>query len=175
MDRKIPRAMDVAIFKMGIYDRRLNMYIGIDPGKDKTGWALVDKTGSLKASGIFRGYLPSSIAEIMAFSAIGELGKSLIEGTIDIKDFTGIEKIIVGSGTTSSQIISELSARDISPIEVDEKNTTIQARWLYWKIHRPGFLRRIFPFLLQLPPRDIDDLAAWQIVKVFLEGKEADL
>ena len=46
---------------------------------------------------------------------------------------------------------------------IDEKNSTIEAKNLYWKIHKPGFLLKFIPEKLRSPRRDVDDLAAWVI------------
>ncbi|MBR0203998.1 MAG: hypothetical protein IJQ56_06520, partial [Synergistaceae bacterium] len=46
---------------------------------------------------------------------------------------------------------------------VNEKNTTLEARELYWRLHEPSFLMRLIPKNLRVPDRILDDLAAWAI------------
>ena len=48
-------------------------------------------------------------------------------------------------------------------ITVDERNTTLEARSLYWRLHRPGIFVRLLPEGMRVPPRVIDDLAAWAV------------
>jgi hypothetical protein len=47
----------------------------------------------------------------------------------------------------------------------DEYGTTLKGRELYWKLHPPKGLWKLVPTSLRTPPRDIDDLAAWAIIK----------
>lgn len=46
---------------------------------------------------------------------------------------------------------------------INEHNTTLEARSLYWKIHTPGLLARLIPEGIRIPKRTLDDLAAWAI------------
>jgi hypothetical protein len=70
--------------------------------------------------------------------------------------------IIVGGGTNSRQIVSEIRDRHagVGILVVDEKDTTMQARERYW-VHNPrrGW-RRILPSTLQVPPDPVDDFVA---------------
>ena len=43
---------------------------------------------------------------------------------------------------------------------VDEKNTTLEARKLYWKKNPPSGWRRLLPISMQVPPVPVDDIAA---------------
>jgi hypothetical protein len=51
---------------------------------------------------------------------------------------------------------------------VDERETTLRARALYFADHPPRGWRRLIPLGLQLPPRPIDDYAAILIARRFL-------
>jgi hypothetical protein len=44
--------MDVALSPLGFHDGRSLMFAGIDPGREKFGWALVEHDGHLLLSGI---------------------------------------------------------------------------------------------------------------------------
>ena len=144
---------------MGIYVREKDLALGLDPGRNKTGFAFVSPDGDLRLSGIF----PSS--EIEKF--FHDLTSYILEGRLDSETpgiISRVEFIAVGNGTTSkifTEHVRKITGCEI--ITVDEKNTTIEARSLYWKIHRPGIFLRLLPEGLRVPPRVIDDLAAWAV------------
>ena len=78
--------------------------------------------------------------------------------------FSEIKFIALGDGTGSKEFydyIKTVTSYEI--IIVNERNTTLEARGLYWKLHRPGFLMRLLPESLRVPARILDDLAAWAI------------
>jgi hypothetical protein len=70
--------------------------------------------------------------------------------------------VIVGSGTTSKQVVHEL--REFLPslgiLVVDEKNTSLQARERYWEHNPRRGLRRLIPSTMQVPPEPVDDFVA---------------
>ena len=140
--------------------------LGIDPGRDKTGFAFVDSNGALIASGIFPTHEHTRFfAALQAKS--GTLSQWLTEGDSDSlpEDLTAsIKFIAIGDGTHSHNFAQLL--RNNLPCEVltvDERNTTLEARNLYWKIHTPTFWQRLLPEGLRVPNRVLDDLAAWAI------------
>jgi hypothetical protein len=55
---------------------------------------------------------------------------------------------------------------------VDEKRTTLEARERYWILHRPALWQSCLPRRLRIPPRAVDDLAAWAIALRSLENSE---
>ena len=144
------------------------MYLGIDPGKSKTGWAIVDEEGRLYSSGIIRGSNPEFFADIILFHSWESLEKGRLEGCSLKNEEISIEKVILGSGTTSRSLREELDKKGIPFTEVDERDTTLQSKKEYWKIKKPGILRCTFPFLKQFLPRDTDDIAALLIARRFL-------
>ncbi len=80
-------------------------------------------------------------------------------GIIDATAF-----VAVGNGTHSKNFTAQVRANlPCEIVIVDEKNTTLEARRLYWQIHRPRFLMRLIPQGLRVPDRILDDLAAWAI------------
>jgi hypothetical protein len=73
------------------------------------------------------------------------------------------ELVIVGSGTNSANVVSDIREQcvGLSILLVDEKDTTLQARERYWvNTTRHGW-RRFLPSTLQVPPEPIDDFAAF--------------
>ena len=75
-----------------------------------------------------------------------------------------IKFIAIGNGTHSKDFTSQVKdAFTCEVLTVDERNTTLEARSLYWKIHAPNFWTRLIPEGLRVPKRVLDDLAAWAI------------
>jgi len=70
--------------------------------------------------------------------------------------------VIVGSGTTSKQVVHELRDRlpSIGILVVDEHNTSLQARERYWEHNPRRGLRRLLPATLQTPSEAVDDFVA---------------
>jgi RNase H-fold protein (predicted Holliday junction resolvase) len=122
--------------------------LAIDPGSSKCGMALVnrDEHGHLKL--LWRAIAPR--AEVMQH----------------IKEASGVDAftmVIVGSGTTSKQLIHELREHlpSMGILVVDEKNTSLQARERYWEHNPRRGLRRIGPSTMWLPPEPVDDFVAY--------------
>ena len=151
--------MALASRQMGIYVREKDLVLGLDPGRDKTGFAFVNREGDLLLSGIF----PSFETE----KFFDDFTPYVIERNLDFcaeEIMSRVEFIAVGNGTTSrvfTEKLRTITGHEI--ITVDEKNTTIEARSLYWKIHKPGIFLRLLPEGMRVPPRVVDDLAAFAV------------
>jgi len=144
------------------------MILGLDPGSRKTGWVFTDMDGVLLCSGIWQGS-SEGLASIIGRKQWASLRGHVMEGSPDRLEKGKAAIVVLGKGTTSHSFMDFLQREGITPIHlVDESFTTLEARNLYWKIHKPGLLRRIFPFLRGFVPRDLDDLAAWVLVQRYL-------
>ena len=154
--------MAVADGQMGIHVREKCIVLGIDPGRDKTGFAFVDGQGGLIASGIFPTHEHAKFFAALTAKS-GNLSQWLTEGDAD--SLPGSVKFIaIGNGTHSREF-AQLVRKNLpcEVLTVDERNTTLEARNLYWKIHKPNFWTRLLPEGLRVPKRVLDDLAAWAI------------
>jgi hypothetical protein len=81
--------------------------------------------------------------------------------------------VIVGSGTTSRPLIHELREQfpSMSILDVDERNTSLQARERYWEHNPRRGLRRLGPSTMWLPPEPVDDFVAYILAeRVLGEG-----
>ncbi len=138
------------------------MFLGIDPGRQKFGWALAEESGTFCASGI----VPADSLETFA-QAVVEMPEQLAQWRIEGEIPLGIRirKAYCGDGTGHAVYLETLLAWRLDVELVRETNTTLEARDLYWKMHRPRGLRRLLPLSLQTPPRCIDDLAAYCILR----------
>jgi RNase H-fold protein (predicted Holliday junction resolvase) len=145
------------------------MILGVDPGRDKTGWALVRGEGALVLSGI----APASGAELfwdVWFRPAGEWEEALAAWTCERRfsvcsseDAAELEYIALGDGTGSRETARRLERLNVKVVLVDEKKTTLEARERYWVLHRPALWQICLPRRLRVPPRAVDDLAAWVI------------
>ncbi len=144
------------------------MLIALDPGTDKFGWAVTTDSGDLLLSGV------SALGDLEAWAAAvlgGDfpfLREKALErsGAEDSRVFPGF--VIVGSGTGSAGCIKKLVSSGLRVEKVSEEFSTERGRELYWLIHPPRGLRRLLPKGLLVPPRTIDDLAAWSLILQYL-------
>ncbi|MBQ7154563.1 MAG: endonuclease [Synergistaceae bacterium] len=153
--------MAVADGQMGIHAREKALVLGLDPGRDKTGFAFTDMDGGLILSGIF----PTNEQERFFAAVLSQknFAEWIIEGSEESLNGR-IAFLAVGDGTHSREFTQKVrSALPFEVLSVDEHNTTLEARKLYWKIHRPGVFMRFLPEGLRVPDRVLDDLAAWAI------------
>ncbi|MEJ2288511.1 MAG: hypothetical protein P8Y02_07675 [Deinococcales bacterium] len=81
--------------------------------------------------------------------------------------------VVVGDGTGSAGVVERLRARGLDPLLVDEQDTTLIARDLYFRDHPPHGLARLLPPGMRAPPRPIDDYAAYAIALRWLETRDA--
>lgn len=144
------------------------MLIALDPGTDKFGWALSSDSGDLLLSGL------SAVGELEAWAG------AVLRGDLFYLEERALEKapgedgrnfpdfVIVGSGTGSAGCIKKLVSSGLRVEKVSEEFSTERGRELYWLIHPPRGLRRLLPKGLLVPPRTIDDLAAWSLILQYL-------
>lgn len=133
----------------------MNKYLGIDPGRSKTGLALVDEAGKI---------LALHIAPTVAIEA-------------ELRRFAGSEvlsAIIMGDGTNNKAIGK--AVQDVFPNAqlnlVGEAHSTEEARSLYWQENPPRGWRRLVPLGLLVPPEPLDAYAAVVQVRRWLTGRK---
>ena len=126
-------------------------YLGIDPGRSKTGLALVDAAGSILALHI--AHTEHIEVELSAFA-----GKEQLAG------------IIMGDGTNSKaigQAVSKVFAA-VPLALVGEAHSTEEARGLYWQVNPPRGWRKLVPLGMLVPSEPLDAYAAVVQVKRWL-------
>ncbi len=132
--------------------------LGVDPGTRKAGYAIVDGAGGVLVMGIEDiERLPARVAEISAAHEI--------------------DAVALGTGTNAARIGTVLAAVGAPVHLVDERETTLRARALYFADHPPRGWRKLIPLGMQVPPRPIDDYAAVLIARRYLadEGERSNL
>ncbi len=139
-------------------------YLGIDPGRDKIGVALVDGTGGIIAVRVLRtrGFSDGVLKflyEVLRVSNVWGLRQKL-------------RNIVLGNGTASGECKNDIAQLlpGIPLYEVDERHSTEEARILYWELFPPTGWRRLIPLGLQVPPEPLDGYAAVVQVRRFLQS-----
>ena len=129
------------------------MILAIDPGKIKCGLAVLDNDGRVLERKII------SRSEILA------------DLPFYLSKF-GIATVIVGHGAFGKDLEKELIklGLKISIVFVSEKDSSLEARKIYWGENKPKGLSRLLPASLRLPPVPIDDYAAVILGTRYLKG-----
>jgi RNase H-fold protein (predicted Holliday junction resolvase) len=131
------------------------LVLGIDPGTRKAGYAVTDPSGRALELGI------EPVGSLLA-------RLELLVGS------HRIAAVALGRGTNALPVRDQISALGIPVHLIDETETTLRARVLYFADHPPRGWRRLIPLGLQLPPRPIDDYAALLIARRYIERGAGD-
>ena len=111
----------------------------------------------------------------VGFALLDEGGTLLRHAVLDVADIATLaleaEVVVVGAGTGSAATIAALHARGVTPVAVDEEGTSLEGRRLYFRDHPPRGLARLVPLGMRIPPRPIDDYAAYAIGLRFLRQR----
>lgn len=125
------------------------LILGVDPGTRKAGYAVIDENGRVLAQGI-------------------EPPDLLLERLRSLTNERAVEAVALGRGTNANPVRLDLAALGVPIHLVDEHETSLQARALYFAEHPPKGWRRLIPIGMQLPPDPIDDYAAILIARRYL-------
>ena len=124
--------------------------LGLDPGRDKCGVAVMDSEGKVAYHQI-----------IDSQNAIATIQKLVREFAIDL--------IVMGNGTTSKIWQQQIESIATMPVvTIDETNSTLEARDRYWIMYPPKGFQRMIPLGLRVPPRPVDDLVAILLIERYL-------
>ena len=105
--------------------------LGVDPGRDKIGWAMVNYNGNLLSSGI------CSVSEQELFLTALTQGPDRWERelspwvTENVSQPEELSLIAVGNGTGRTEAVKLLERLGAGIVIVDESGTTLEARELY--------------------------------------------
>jgi RNase H-fold protein (predicted Holliday junction resolvase) len=124
--------------------------LGIDPGRDKTGLALVDAHGTIVQ------------VEVVPTAKIKEILPSKAASA---------SRIIMGDGTTSGTMkaLVQKLLPEKELVLVDERHSTEEARKLYWQVNPPQGLKRLLPQGMLVPDGNMDGYAAVILVRRYLK------
>ena len=126
------------------------MFMGIDPGRDKCGVAILTATGEIK----YQHVVPTEELDAVIKNLAAQFD---------------IEKVILGDGTTHKAAAKKISAAGLTFQLVDEKHTTEEARREFWKKNPPHGWRKFLPTSMQVPPEPVDAIVAEILVRRFLK------
>ena len=122
----------------------MSIIVGIDPGKN-IGIALINIQGKLLQRNII------DLAECSNFT------------------FPQDAILVLGNGTGSKLVQKVLQKRNLKFILIDETSTTLEARRLYFNDNPPKGFYCFLPKGLRLPPKYLDDYAAYAIALNYLK------
>lgn len=128
------------------------MLLGVDPGRSKTGLALVDEQGNIHSLHI--AFMDNFTEELKAFC-----------GNVELK------AVVLGNGTNSEKV-SHLLAEVYPKLEqhvVGEAYSTEEARKLYWDVNPPRGWKKLVPLGLLVPDEPLDAYAAVVQVRRWLK------
>ena len=147
----------------GHANTNLQYDLGIDPGRDKTGVALVEETGRILAVQVVR---TRNFSDVLL---------QFLYDTLEANNIWGLRQklraVVLGNGTGSEEHKRQIEkALPGFPLYiVDEKYTTEEAKALYWELYPPKGWRMLIPLGLQTPPEPLDGYAAVVQVRRYLE------
>ena len=129
----------------------MSLYISIDPGMKKCGLLLADmQSGEVIEAGV---------ASLNIFSDLVSLWN---------KDYQ-IIKIIIGDGTNCKYVMNQLKRNNFSNVNyVNEKGSTLRARFRYWEIWPPNYFIRWLPKEILFPPENLDAIVGLILLEDFL-------
>ena len=108
--------------------------LGVDPGTRKVGFAVVDERGEAHDIGI-------------------EADRRLCRAGSRAQGALGIRGDRRRHGHQRAALATDLAGLGVPVTYVDERETTLRARSLYFADHPPRGWRRLIPLGMQLPPR----------------------
>ncbi len=123
--------------------------LAVDPGRDKTGIAILTRTSQL----VMMDIVPTD-------SVMSELQSLLTM-------YAGVSVLVCGNGTNHKAVgaivkhVAESQGKKFT--FVNEKHTTEEARRRYFEVHPPKGWRKLVPKGMLYPPVPVDDITAWII------------
>tara|TARA_B100000965_G_scaffold267063_1_gene225756 strand:- start:810 stop:1247 length:438 start_codon:yes stop_codon:yes gene_type:complete len=130
----------------------MTVFISIDPGKNKCGLLLADmKSGNVIKAGI---------------SSLNKLPY-----TVSLwKESYHVSKIVIGDGTNCKYIENQLKQKNIVNLTyVNERGSTLRARFRYWEIWPPNCFIRWLPKEILFPPENLDAVVALILLEDYLK------
>ena len=130
----------------------MSIFISIDPGNKKCGLLLADKeSGNVIEAGI------SSLNKLFDLVCLWN------------KEYN-IDKIVIGDGTNCKYIAKELKQKNLFNLTyINEKGSTLRARFRYWEIWAPNYFIRWLPKEMLFPPDNLDAVVALILLEDFLK------
>ena len=123
--------------------------LAVDPGRDKTGVAILTKTAQLV------------MMDIVSTASVQKELETLLAM------YPTITYMVCGNGTNHNVVGSIVKAVAVAQTKsfalVNVKYTTEEARRRYFEVHPPTGWRKLMPKGMLYPPVPVDDITAWII------------
>ena len=123
--------------------------LAVDPGRDKTGVAILTKTAQLV------------MMDIVSTASVQKELETLLAM------YPTITYMVCGNGTNHKvvgSIVKTLAiAQERAFAFMNEKHTTEEARRRYFEVHPPTGWKKLVPKGMLYPPVPVDDITAWII------------
>ena len=123
--------------------------LAIDPGRDKTGVAILTNTAQLVMMDIVP--TDSVMCELQSLLAM----------------YPATSVLVCGNGTNHKAVGTIVKKVALEKEKVftfvNEKHTTEEARRRYFEVHPPAGWRKLVPKGMLYPPVPVDDITAWII------------
>ncbi len=130
----------------------MSLIIAIDPGREKCGLLLAD----MKTSNV----LEAGICSLKRCSELVSLWNKK----------QSINQVIIGNGTNCEYIGDQLRQQHINNFNyVNERGSTLRARFRYWEIWSPNCFIRWLPKEILLPPKNLDAVVSLVLIEDFLK------
>ena len=131
----------------------MSKVITIDPGKIKCGLVLAE------------------ISEQKVYKAIVLKSEILEDYVTDLNSVEDISKIIIGNGTSSSEIKNKLNFFKKEIITFEEKNTTYRAKERYFELFPISGLKFLIPREIFILNKNLDAISALIILEDYCKIK----
>ena len=130
----------------------MSIFISIDPGKEKCGLLLAD----IKAGNV----IEAGISSLNKFPDVVSLWNEEYD----------VSKVVIGDGTNCKYIENKLKQKNIFNFTyVNERGSTLIARFRYWEIWSPNYFLRWLPKEMLFPPENLDAVVALILLEDFLK------
>ncbi|MCS7208810.1 MAG: hypothetical protein NZ874_04480 [Fimbriimonadales bacterium] len=136
-------------------------YLAIDPGSHKAGVAVAERVGD-EWRVLFRAVVPQErLHETLQICIVQHAP----------------QRFLVGAGTGAKRLLPQLREwlPQINWELIEERDTTLQARELYFRYHPPRGWRRLLPKGMRIPPEPYDDYAALALIMRANTAQQSDL
>lgn len=132
-----------------------NEILAIDPGREKTGIAILNKNSDVLEH------------KIINSEELVQTIKFLLKKYI-------IKIIVMGNGTSSKKKYDLLKQEftEINIVLINEYRTTDEARKLYFQENPPKGWKKLIPLGMQVPPVPVDDYAAIVIGRKYVKDNK---
>ena len=132
----------------------MSFYLSVDPGSKKCGLLLADIQS--------RKVIEAGIASL----------NKILDLVIMWNQDYHISKIIIGDGTNCKYIENQLKRYNFFNINyVNERGSTLRARFRYWEIWPPNYFIRWLPKEILFPPDNLDAIVALILLEDFLQNR----